>query len=81
MESLSRNAKTSGGSGTAGDNGASDASGRLPTLDRFDMEACVTVELLPLDPLDLFVVLVKDVEVESIEGDVSLPLATANTAL
>jgi hypothetical protein len=39
------------------------------------------VELLPLDPLDLFVEVVRDVKVEIIDGDVSLALAAANTSL
>lgn len=44
------------------------------------IDAWVTVELLPLDPLDLFVEVVRDVYVEIIDGDVNLALAAANTA-
>ena len=41
----------------------------------------MTVELLPLDPLDLFVDVVKVVNVEIIDGEVNLALACANTSL
>lgn len=41
----------------------------------------MTVELLPLDPLDLFVDVVKAVKLEMTDGEVNLALAAANTAL
>lgn len=80
---MSKNSKTFGGSGTAGDMGGSSASstsGLFPRLDRFVIEACVTVELLPLELLDLFVAVVCVVEVDTIDGEVKRDLA-ANTAL
>jgi hypothetical protein len=48
------------------------------------VDACVTVELLPLDPLDpldTFVDAVADVNAETIDGEVNLDLAAASTAL
>jgi hypothetical protein len=49
-------------------------------LDRFVIDACVTVELLPLDPLDLFVEVVRAVKLDIVDGEVNLDLA-ANIAL
>jgi hypothetical protein len=49
-------------------------------LDRFVIEACVTVELLPLDPLDLLVEVVRAVKLDIVDGEVNLDLA-ANIAL
>jgi len=49
-------------------------------LDRFVIEACVTVELLPLELLDLFVEVVRAVKLDIVEGDVNLALA-ANIVL
>ena len=50
-------------------------------LDLFVIDACVTVELLPLDPLDLFVDVVREVNVDRVDGEVNLDLAAANIAL
>jgi hypothetical protein len=50
-------------------------------LDRLVTEACVTVELLPLDPLDLFVVFVNEVRVDIVDGEVRCALAVARTIL
>lgn len=44
------------------------------------MEAWVTVELLPLDPLELLVEAVREVRVEIIDGEVSLVLEAAMTS-
>ena len=42
-----------------------------------DTDACVTVELLPLDPSELFVAVVRDVSVEMRDGDVRRARAAA----
>jgi hypothetical protein len=60
-----------------GDMGISgSASGRC-TVNSFDMDACVTVELLLLEPPELLVAVVV---VEMREGEVRRPLAAARTA-
>ncbi len=41
----------------------------------------MTVELLPLDPLDWFVVAVNVVKAEIMEGEVNCALAAASTCL
>lgn len=70
-----------------GDNGPSSASSVVPeivtscTVSVRDIDACVIVELLPLDPPELFVAVVRDVIVDKSEGDVSRPLAAASTDL
>lgn len=46
-------------------------------LDRFVIDACVTVELLPLELLDLFVAVVCVVKVETMDGDVNRDLAAS----
>ena len=45
------------------------------------IEACVTVELLPLELLDFFVDVVRVVRVEIMDGEVNRVLAAANTSL
>lgn len=67
-----------GGSGQAGDIGASSISTLFPRPDRFvATEDFVTVELLPLELLDLFVAVVCVVMVDTMDGDVNLALANA----
>jgi hypothetical protein len=41
----------------------------------------VTVELLPLDPVDLVVEVVRVVKADMVEGELNRALAAANTAL
>jgi hypothetical protein len=68
--------------GIPGDIGNSDFDSDLRDgLKQFDIEACVTVELLLLDPPELFVAVVREVDVEITEGDVSRDRAAARTAL
>lgn len=68
-----------------GDNGPSSSSSVVPeivtscTVSLRDIDACVIVELLPLDPPELFVAVVRDVIVERSEGDVKRPRAAAST--
>lgn len=51
------------------------------TVVRFVIEACVTVELLPLELLDLLVVFVKEVRFDIVDGEVNLALAEDKTIL
>lgn len=74
------NVNTSGGSGTAGDRGASPV-GLFPVLGRFAIDIWVTVELLPLELLDVFVAVVCVVNVDIIDGEVNRALAAASTVL
>jgi hypothetical protein len=74
------NVNTSGGSGTAGDSGASPVA-LFPVLGRFAIDVCVTVELLPLELLDAFVAVVCVVNVDNIDGEDNRALAAASTAL
>jgi hypothetical protein len=63
-----------------GDIGSSGASGSISGCwgtKLLDMEACVTVELLPLELPELLVAVVNDVSVETRDGDVKRPLAAA----
>jgi hypothetical protein len=60
-----------GGSGTAGDMGASSTSTLFPELDRFESDDWVTVELLPLELPDWVVTVVWLVTAETIDGDVN----------
>lgn len=46
-------------------------------LDRLVIDACVTVELLPLELLDLLVAVVCVVKVDTIDGEVNRDLAAS----
>ncbi len=45
------------------------------------IDSCVTVELLPLDPPELWVAVVEVVKAEMVDGEFSRALAAANTSL